>query len=307
MRVVYMGTPSFAVPCMEALRASHEVVAVYTRPDRPAGRGRTLKSSAVKVAASASGPRVLQPDSLRDPAAVAEFASLRADVCVVAAYGAILPPSVLVATRLGCVNVHASLLPRWRGAAPVQRAILAGDEVTGVSIMLMEEGLDTGPYAEQVCVPADALGAAALTEALADAAPPALLRVLERMDHGTVTWIEQDETLATYAGKVGAADVALSPEIPAIDASRRVRASSRSAPARCAIAGVCVTVSAVAPSPVALAPGDVIASKHELLIGFADAALAISLLTPQGRSEMDGASFARGLRAEGEPTWGACT
>jgi methionyl-tRNA formyltransferase len=307
MRVVYMGTASFAVPCMEALHASHEVVAVYTRPDRPAGRGRTLKPSAVKVAASACGLRVLQPDSLRDPVAVAEFASLRADVCVVAAYGAILPPSVLEATRLGCVNVHASLLPRWRGAAPVQRAILAGDEVTGASIMLMEEGLDTGPYAEQIRVPVDALGAAALTEALADAAPPALLGVLERMDHGTVTWIEQDDTLATYAGKVGAADVALSPEIPAIDGSRRVRASSRSAPARCAIAGVCVTLSGVAPSPVTLPPGDVVASKHELLIGFADATLAVSLLTPQGRSEMDGASFARGLRAEGEPTWGACT
>ena len=306
MRIVYMGTPSFSVPCLEALLASQEVVAVYTRPDKPSGRGRTLKPSPVKEAAAASGVRVIQPSSLRDDVAIAEFRSLHADVCVVAAYGAILPPAVLEAPRLGCVNVHASLLPRWRGAAPIQRAILAGDEFTGVSIMRMEEGLDTGPYAEQVRVRIDGLTTEALTDVLADAAPEALVGTLALLAAGTVGWTIQDEALATYAAKLTAADVALSPELTWSDAARRVRASTRSAPARCEIAGVCVTVSALAAVDLALEPGGVIAARRELILGFSDGPLAVARLTPEGRSDMDGASFGRGLRPEGLMTWGTC-
>ena len=309
MRVVYMGTPSFAVPTLHALMAGHEVVGVYTRPDKPSGRGRALKSSAVKGAAVASGLRVLQPSSLRDPAAIAEFLSLTADVCVVAAYGAILPREVLEGPPLGCVNLHASLLPRWRGAAPVQRAILAGDETTGVSIMRMEEGLDTGPYAEQVPVDVGGLSAQGLTDAIALVAPQALLRVLEAIANGAATWTAQDESRATYAAKVAAADVSLSPDLDAATASRRVRASGRSAPARCEIAGTCVTVTRVAAAAedrLAVAPGKVLTTRHDLLLGFADGPLVVERMTPQGRSDMDGASFGRGLRATDTLTWGAC-
>jgi len=303
MRVVYMGTPAFAVPCLESLVVSHEVVAVYTRPDKPAGRGRALHASAVKAAAAVVGIPVVQPASLRDDDALSTFASFQPDVCVVAAYGAILPPAVLSAPRLGCVNVHASLLPRWRGAAPIQRAILAGDEVTGVSIMRMEEGLDTGPYAAQVRVPVDELGVEALTEALAAAAPSALLAALDAIASGAVEWIEQDESLATYATKVTAEDVALEPALTRQDATRRVRASNRSAAARCVIRGVHVTVSALAPTAAVGAPGEVVATKHELALGFADGALAVERLTPQGRSAMDGASFGRGLHGGATMTW----
>jgi methionyl-tRNA formyltransferase len=306
MRVVYMGTPSFAVPCLQALLASHEVVAVYTRPDKPSGRGRALKPSPVKEAATAAGVPVLQPVSLRDAAAVEEFRSFGADVCVVAAYGAILPPAVLEAPRLGCVNVHASLLPRWRGAAPIQRAILAGDEATGISIMRLEEGLDTGPWGAQVRVGVDGLTTQALTDALAHAAPEPLLRTLDQLAAGTVTWTGQDEALATHAPKITAADVALSPALCRSDATRRVRASTHSAPARCEIAGVCVTVSGLADSDLAVERGGVLATRRELVLGFADGAVAVERLTPRGRSDMDGSSFARGLHPEGPMTWGAC-
>lgn len=326
MRVVYMGTPSFAIPALESLLAIHEVVAVYTRPDRPSGRGRALRPSPVKLAATAAGIRVLQPATLRDPAAIEEFRSLDADVCVVAAYGAILPLEVLEAPRFGCVNLHASLLPKWRGAAPVQRAILAGDETAGVSIMRMEEGLDTGPYAEQVRVDIDGLTADSLTDTMARQAPPALLRVLEAMAAASVTWTAQDDSLATYAAKLTAADVALSPDLDMATAMRRVRASGRSTPARCEIAGVCATITGLAESgcepgagsgaepsagpgtsPVVVSPGDVLATRRHLLLGFADGALAVERLTPMGRPDMDGASFGRGFHTNEGLTWGACT
>ncbi len=141
-----MGTPDFALPSLRTLFDDHDVVAVYTRPDAVSGRGTITRPSPVKRAATELGLTVEQPASLRDPATQRALAAYAPDVCVVAAYGLILPPDVLAIPHQGCVNVHASLLPRWRGAAPVQRAILAGDAVTGVSIMRMEEGLDSGPY-----------------------------------------------------------------------------------------------------------------------------------------------------------------
>ena len=147
LRLVFAGTPDFAVPCLRALiGADHEIAAVYTQPDRPAGRGRKLQQSPVKELALAHSIPVRQPETLkRDPEAVRELVDLEADLMVVVAYGLILPKSVLAAPRLGCINVHASLLPRWRGAAPIQRAVQAGDSRSGVCIMAMEQGLDTGP------------------------------------------------------------------------------------------------------------------------------------------------------------------
>ena len=146
LSIVFAGTPEVSVPALEALAASdHRVVAVYTQPDRPAGRGQQLAMSAVKQCALRHSLPVEQPPTLRDPEAVERLAALRPDVMVVVAYGLILPANVLAIPRLGCVNIHASLLPRWRGAAPIHRALLAGDEVTGVTIMQMDAGLDTGP------------------------------------------------------------------------------------------------------------------------------------------------------------------
>jgi methionyl-tRNA formyltransferase len=145
MRVIFMGTPEFSVPALEAVAAAHEVVAVYSQPPRPAGRGKALRPSPVQARAEALGLPVRHPVSLKGAEAQADFAALKADVAVVVAYGLILPEPVLQAPRLGCLNIHASLLPRWRGAAPIHRAILAGDRDTGVCIMQMEAGLDTGP------------------------------------------------------------------------------------------------------------------------------------------------------------------
>ena len=146
MRLIFMGTPDFSVPALEALYdAGHEIVAVYTQPSRPAGRGKKDRPTAVHTCALKLGLPVLHPTTLKTPDALAEFAALEADVAVVVAYGLILPQAVLDAPRLGCLNIHASLLPRWRGAAPIHRAIMAGDVETGVAIMQMEAGLDTGP------------------------------------------------------------------------------------------------------------------------------------------------------------------
>jgi len=168
MRVIFMGSPDFAVPTLDALAAAgHDVVAVYTQPPRPAGRGKQLQPTAIEVRARELGIDVRCPKSLKSDEEKAAFAALDADVAVVAAYGLILPLEVLNAPKLGCVNVHASLLPRWRGAAPVQRAIMAGDNVTGVTIMQMEPGLDTGPMLLKREIPIDRKNAAQLTEELA--------------------------------------------------------------------------------------------------------------------------------------------
>ena len=164
MKIIFMGTPDFAVPSLDLLVANgHDVVAVYTQPPRPAGRGKALTPSPVQRRAEALGIDVMTPTSLRDTQAQSQFSALNADIAVVAAYGLILPQAVLDAPRLGCINVHASLLPRWRGAAPVQRAILAGDAQTGVTIMQMEAGLDTGPMLATISTSIDDKSAGALT------------------------------------------------------------------------------------------------------------------------------------------------
>jgi methionyl-tRNA formyltransferase len=205
MRIIFMGTPDFAVPALRALHAAgHEVACVYTQPPRPAGRGKKLMASPVQVAAEALGVPVRSPKSLRGEAEQAEFSALQADVAVVAAYGLILPQPVLDAPKHGCLNIHASLLPRWRGAAPIHRAVMAGDNETGVTIMQMEAGLDTGPMLHKVSVPVGrkttgelfaelgAVGAAAMVEVLADlvAFPPEV----------------QDDALAVYAPKIDKAE-----------------------------------------------------------------------------------------------------
>lgn len=205
MRIVFMGTPAFAVPTLAALHeAGHEIVAVYTQPPRPAGRGKQLQPSAVQVEAEIRHLAVRCPPSLRSPEAQAELAAFEPDIAIVAAYGLILPQAVLDIPKQGCLNVHASLLPKWRGAAPIQRAIMAGDPVTGITIMRMEAGLDTGPMLATARTPIDDKTAGELTEELAEIGAQLMVGTL--IDLPMLHAIEQGDAEASYAPKIDKAE-----------------------------------------------------------------------------------------------------
>ncbi|MBN7797119.1 methionyl-tRNA formyltransferase [Parahaliea mediterranea] len=226
LRLIFAGTPDFAAHHLEALLASeHEVIAVYTQPDRPAGRGKKLQASPVKQRALAAGLPVRQPPSLRDADAQRELAALDADAMIVVAYGLILPQAVLDAPRLGCLNVHASLLPRWRGAAPIQRAIEAGDAETGVTIMQMDAGLDTGAMLTTArCGIGPDTTAASLHDTLAELGAPCLLRVLEDLPGYRAAARPQDDGEATYAAKILKPEARLDWRLDAATLDRKVRA-----------------------------------------------------------------------------------
>jgi methionyl-tRNA formyltransferase len=223
MRIVFMGTPDFSVPVLQALVDSgHDVVAAYSQPPRRAGRGKALTPSPVQARAEALEIKVRTPVSLRDAEAQAEFAALGADVAVVAAYGLILPRVVLEAPRLGCLNVHASLLPRWRGAAPIQRAILAGDVETGVGIMQMEVGLDTGPVRLEGRTPVDAKTAGELTDELSAMGARLMVEVLG--DIASCPAVAQPEDGITYAAKIDKAEARIDWSRSAAEVERQIRA-----------------------------------------------------------------------------------
>ncbi|MFT5506092.1 MAG: methionyl-tRNA formyltransferase [Gammaproteobacteria bacterium] len=204
MKVIYAGTPDFAVPALRALcHSEHVVAAVYTQPDRPAGRGRKLQASAVKQLALEHDIEVRQPENFKSIEAIKELTDLNADLMVVAAYGLILPVDVLIAPRLGCVNLHASLLPRWRGAAPIQRAILAGDQETGITLMQMAKGLDTGDILDQQTrVIESSETTAKLHDLLKEDAAKLLIKSLPSFFEGNLLPRQQDETLTLYAEKL---------------------------------------------------------------------------------------------------------
>lgn len=299
-----MGTPAFAATILEDLAEHHDVVAVYTRPDAVRGRGKRLEPSPVKLAAERLGLRVLEPRTLRDEEAQRELAAFEPDVVCVAAYGAILPAAVLAIPRFGCLNVHASLLPRWRGAAPIERAILAGDEQAGVCIMRMEEGLDTGAYC--VCRTASVAGKSAqqLTDELADLGSHALLTALVHVERGAADWTEQDEGRVTYASKIEKHELDLAPEDAVVEAARKVQASSAAHPSRASIAGRGLTVlRASVPADgqgfqlvSGLAPGAVRFAGKRLFLGVADGALEVHEVKPDGKQAMDARSFAAGVQ-----------
>ncbi|MET0378207.1 MAG: methionyl-tRNA formyltransferase [Spongiibacteraceae bacterium] len=227
LRLVFAGTPEFASAHLQALLAwsGADVVAVYTQPDRPAGRGKKLAPSPVKTIAQAHQLALYQPLSLRQPEAQAELAALAPDVLVVVAYGLILPAAVLAIPRLGCVNVHGSILPRWRGAAPVQRAVEAGDAESGVTIMAMDEGLDTGPmFAIARCAIEARETSASLFAKLEMLGPPALIETLGRLAAGTATPQAQDNQLSNYAHKIDKAEATIDWSLPATVVDRKIRA-----------------------------------------------------------------------------------
>jgi methionyl-tRNA formyltransferase len=227
VRAVFAGTPEFALPALEALRAHHELVGVLTRPDRPSGRGRALTASPVKRAALAQQLPLEQPQSLRGEAALAMLRAWQPEILVVVAYGLILPPAVLEAPRFGCLNIHASLLPRWRGAAPIQRAILAGDTETGVSIMQMDAGLDTGPVllSRPIALSPRATSGT-LHDELAQLGAQALLQALEGIGDGTLRPQPQSSEGISYADKIQKSEGRIDWARPAIEIDRQVRAFS---------------------------------------------------------------------------------
>jgi len=268
LRVVFAGTPEFAVPCFEACRIDGvEVVAVYSQPDRPAGRGRQLAASPVKQAALAAGIGVEQPETLKDPAAQARLRELRPDLLVVVAYGLLLPKAVLATPSFGCWNVHASLLPRWRGAAPIQRAIQAGDEESGVCLMQMERGLDTGPVIARRITPISDLDTGgSLHDRLSALGADVLGTELARLaSTRTAPALEvQPEVGVTYAHKFDKAEAAIDWQQSARQISLKVRAFDPWPVAEASIAGEKVRIWAAVPlSGDAATPGDVVAATRE--------------------------------------------
>ena len=226
MKLIFTGTPEFAARALLALlHAGHEVALVLTQPDRPAGRGMSLAMSPVKQLALANGLNVLQPASLKQPEIQAHLSDVQADAMIVAAYGLILPREVLNIPRLGCLNIHASLLPRWRGAAPIQRALLAGDSETGITIMQMDAGLDTGPMLAHFPLAIEEKETAqSLHDKLAALGAEAIVSVLHRMANGPLPGRAQDDSLATYAAKLSKAEARLDWRLPARVLERAVRA-----------------------------------------------------------------------------------
>lgn len=224
LKVIFAGTPDFARVCLERLLSSrHQVLAVYTQPDRAAGRGRKMRPGPVKEAALSAGLPVCQPVTLRDATEQSQLAALGADLMVVVAYGLLLPPPVLTAFPRGCINVHASLLPRWRGAAPIQHAILAGDRHTGVTIMQMDKGLDTGAMlSKAVCEISEQDTAASLHDRLAELGASLLLDSLDHLDE--LSPEPQDDSQACYAGKISKGDGAVDWHRDSADIDRRIRA-----------------------------------------------------------------------------------
>lgn len=291
MRIVFMGTPDFAVPTLVALAdAGHEIVAAYSQPPRPAGRGKKLQPSPVQQAAEARGIEVRTPVSLKAPEAQAEFAALDAEVAVVAAYGLILPQAILDAPRLGCLNVHGSLLPRWRGAAPVQRAILAGDAATGVTIMQMERGLDTGPMLAKVETPVAGKNAGDLTGELAQLGAALMVEVLADLPaHPPVV---QPEDGVTYAHKIDKAESRLDFARDAAEVERQVRAFAPSPGAFFELEGERYRVLAARVVDGAGLPG--VTLDDALTIACGARALQPTLVQRAGRPAMETAALLRG-------------
>jgi methionyl-tRNA formyltransferase len=269
LRIIFAGTPEFAARSLEALLASeHEIVAVYTQPDRPAGRGRKLRPSPVKALAQQHRLPVLQPHSLKGPEEQQVLRQLDADLMVVVAYGLLLPQAVLSIPRLGCINVHASLLPRWRGAAPIQRALLAGDDTTGITIMQMDAGLDTGDMLSRVECPIladDTSGR--LHERLAELGATALVACLEPLAAGTLTPEPQDERRACYAAKLEKQEARIDWSLPAEQIARRVRGFNPwpVAYTRLGDDNLRVWAATADPTPHAAAPGTIIESGAEFI------------------------------------------
>lgn len=304
LAIVFAGTPEFSVPALEALVASpHRVVAVYTQPDRPAGRGQKLSMSAVKQKALAHGLHVEQPATLRAPEHIAHLRSFKPDLMIVVAYGLILPQAVLDVPRLGCVNIHASLLPRWRGAAPIHRAIQAGDAHTGVTIMRMEAGLDTGPMLLEVREPIRADDTTSvLHDRLAARGAEALLAAIPGIADGSLAPRTQPTEGVTYAAKIAKDEARIDWTRPAIDIDRQIRAFNSWPVAETKLNGVQLRVWNAQPTDASTTapPGSVIgADSHGVRVATGAGVLVLTRVQLAGRKPTPAAEFARGQPLDG--------
>ena len=296
-RIVFAGTPHFAVPCLQALlRSGHEVVGVYTQPDRPAGRGRELAPSAVKVLAQQCQVPVFQPETLKTPEAQAQLAALKPDLMIVVAYGMILPKAVLRIPRLGCWNVHASLLPRWRGAAPIQRALLAGDARTGVCLMRMEAGLDTGPVMISLETPIladDTTGT--LHNRLATLGAQLVEDALKLLKVGLVpAAVPQAAAGVTHARKMEKSEARLDLARPAVELERAVRAFYPWPVAELTLAGERLRVhqAEVVPDAPAAAPGTLLeADRRGITLATGQGALRLTRVQREGGRPVTAADY----------------
>ena len=303
LNIIFAGTPDFAAQHLQALIDSpHNVMAVYTQPDKPAGRGKKLQASPVKQLAEQHQIPVYQPKSLRKPETQAELTALHADVMVVVAYGLILPQAVLDAPTYGCLNVHGSLLPRWRGAAPIQRAIWAGDKQTGVTIMQMDAGLDTGDMLHKVFCDIDLQDTSAdLYHKLAEIAPNALIEVLNHLTDGTFTAEPQDDTQSNYAEKLSKEEAKLDWQLSAAQLERNIRAFNPWPMAYLQLTDeqgnpqtLKVYQATVLPS-VSQTPGMIIsADKNGIQITTADGVLNLLQLQPAGKKPMSAQDLLNG-------------
>jgi methionyl-tRNA formyltransferase len=297
LRVAFAGTPPFAARALEALAAAgHEIVLVLTRPDSAAGRGLNVVASAVGQLAARQGWETSKPRSLREAPARDAIAHVAPDVMVVAAYGLILPPEALAIPRLGCLNVHASLLPRWRGAAPIQRAILAGDARSGIAIMRMDEGLDTGPVLLEQAIdigPRETGGS--LTARLAGLGSQAIVEALAGIERLAAR--PQDDVLATYAAKVGKSEAAIDWTRPAVEIDRQVRAFDPVPGAHAKWAGDTLKVWAAEPTTGRGDPGTILeASQGRLVIASGEGALLLTTVQKPGGKRLSAAEFLHGTR-----------
>ncbi|AXK45136.1 methionyl-tRNA formyltransferase [Brachybacterium saurashtrense] len=298
MRLLFAGTPEVALPSLRTLLDSHhEVVGVLTRADAPSGRGRKLRPSPVKALALEAGVPVLTPHSLRDEAVQQQLRELAPEAAPVVAYGAMVPPGALEIPRHGWVNLHFSLLPRWRGAAPAQRAVLAGQRETGLSVFRLEKGLDTG---DLLATAPTAIGefetSGELLERMAQEGAPVLLRALDALEDGTAVPVPQDHSLATHAAKLTPAEAQIDWTLPAEQVSAHIRGMSPQPGAWTLLDGARTKILGVeaAPEHAPLPPGRLEAGRRQLLVGTGTEVLALATLAPAGKRAMRAADWARG-------------
>ena len=302
MRVLFAGTPDFAAAHLQALLDASDisVIGVYSQPDRPAGRGKKLTASSVKKLALEHQLPVFQPQSLKDPEQQRILAELQADIMVVVAYGLILPQAVLDAPRLGCINVHASILPRWRGAAPIQRAIEAGDSETGVTIMQMDAGLDTGDMLSiSRCKIDDSETSASLHSKLAQLGAPALLHTLESLARGLAVAVEQDDQLSCYAAKITKQEALIEWSQPALKLDRQIRAFNPFPAAYTILGELRIKIwQAELTSASGLVPGQIISADNAgILVSCGEQSLLLSEIQLPGKARM---AVSEVLKSRGE-------
>lgn len=298
MKIIFAGTPSFSVPALEALAdAGHEIALVLTQPDRPAGRGMKTAESAVKLLAQQRGFSLSQPHSLKQSELHAKLKAIDADVLVVAAYGLILPSTILNIPRLGCLNIHASLLPRWRGAAPIQRAILAGDRETGITIMQMDQGLDTGPILLQrsIAIAQDDT-AQTLHDKLALLGALCIVEALAYLQQGKISAIPQNEAAAKYAPKLEKKEAEINWESSAENISRAVRAFNPRPGAHSWVRGTSIKIwQASVAADGAGSPGEIVATRRDgIVVGCGKGSLVLEVVQKSGGKKLTAAQFLSG-------------